>query len=323
MTSSHASLEGVVGRIRCGRAIEGLSAVLMPFTPEGRPDLDSFARLLERTVQAGLTPAVNMDTGYVHLLSPAARLAVLEIAKDRLAGGRYVAGAFVEDSTGPLRERYARACHAIFEHGGTPILFPCTDLKRLPGSQVVSLFAGLAAGTPGLLGFELGEAFAPFGRIFDIETVKGLIETDGLLGIKHSSLSRRLEWERLALRDERRPDFRIYTGNDLAIDMVMFGSDYLLGLSAFAPEAFALRDRYWLTGDARFFELNDQLQYLGAFAFRAPTPAYRHSAAQFLKITGGLGHDAPPAGAPSRPASDVAVLAEIARGLQAFFESDD
>ncbi len=323
MASSHVSLEGVVARIRPARAIEGLSAVLMPFTPDGRPDLDTFARLLERTLQAGLTPAVNMDTGYVHLLSPAVRLQVLDIAKDRLDGGRFVAGAFVEDSTGPLRERYARACHEIFVRGGTPIVFPCSDFKRLPGSQVVSLFAQLAAGTPGLLGFELGEAFAPFGRIFDTDTVKALIETEGLLGIKHSSLNRRLEWERLALRDARRPEFHIYTGNDLAIDMVMFGSDYLLGLSAFAPEAFALRDRYWLTGDARFFELNDQLQYLGAFAFRAPTPAYRHSAAQFLKLTGGLVHDTPPAGAPSRPASDVVVLAEIARGLQAFFDTDD
>ena len=32
----------------------------------------------------------------------------------------------------------------------------------------------------------------------------------------------------------------VLTGNDLAIDMVMYGSDYLLGLSTFAPEAFAL-----------------------------------------------------------------------------------
>jgi dihydrodipicolinate synthase/N-acetylneuraminate lyase len=323
MASSDLSLGGVVARVRPGRAIEGLSAVLMPFTPNGRPDLDSFAGLLERTVRAGLTPAVNMDTGYVHLLSPADRLAVLGIAQRVRTGQRFIAGAFVEDGTGPLRERYARTCRDIFEHGGTPILFPCSDLKRLPGVEVVSLYRGLAAGTPGLLGFELGEAFAPFGRIFDTDTVKGLIEGDGVLGLKHSSLDRRLEWERLALRDALRPEFKIYTGNDLAIDMVMYGSDYLLGLSAFAPEAFALRDRYWLTGDARFFSLNDQLQYLGSFAFRPPTPAYRHSAAQFLKVTGGLAHDAPPAGAPSRPASDVAVLAEIARGLEASLAADD
>jgi hypothetical protein len=38
----------------------------------------------------------------------------------------------------------------------------------------------------------------------------------------------------------------IYTGNDLASDMVQYGSDYLPGLSTFAPQAFALRDRHWL-----------------------------------------------------------------------------
>ena len=49
--------------------------------------------------------------------------------------------------------------------------------------------------------------------------------------------------------------------------MVMWGSDYLLGLSTFAPEEFARRDRLWADADPRFHELNDVLQYLGAFAF--------------------------------------------------------
>jgi hypothetical protein len=103
--------------------------------------------------------------------------------------------------------------------------------------------------------------------------------------------------------------------------MVVYGSDYLLGLSAFAPEAFALRDSCWREGDARFYELNDLLQYLGAFAFRAPTPAYRHSAAQFLQVTGHLDHDGGPPDAPRRPDSDVAVLADIARRLQVLVEA--
>ena len=44
---------------------------------------------------------------------------------------------------------------------------------------------------------------------------------------------------RLAWRDARRPDFRIYTGNDLGINMIEYGSDYLLGLATFAPEQFS------------------------------------------------------------------------------------
>src|SRR5438874_10401535 len=125
--------------------------------------------------------------------------------------------------------------------------------------------------------------FAPFGKIYPIETYGGLLGVKACLGAKHSSLSRELEWNRLALRDEVRPDFRVYTGNDLAIDMVMYGSDYLLGLSTFAPDAFARRDAMWESGDPAFHELNDVLQYLGRFSFRAPTPAYRHDAAMFLE----------------------------------------
>src|SRR6185312_3669892 len=133
--------------------------------------------------------------------------------------------------------------------------------------------------SPALLIFELGEMFAPFGQIYDLQTIRELMEIPQIKGLKHSSLSRELEWQRLTLRDEVRADFKVYTGNDLAIDMVMYGSDYLLGLSTFAPDVFAKRDRLWAAGDPAFYEWNDLLQYLGFFAFRAPVPAYKHSAA--------------------------------------------
>ena len=110
------------------------------------------------------------------------------------------------------------------------------------------------------------------------------------------------------MRDERRSDFRVYTGNDLAIDMVIYGSDYLLGLSTFAPDLFAKRDAMWAAGDPGFYELNDLLQYLGFFAFRPPVPAYKHSAAQLLKLRGWIDCDAPHPDADRRPASDVEVL---------------
>jgi dihydrodipicolinate synthase/N-acetylneuraminate lyase len=141
-----------------------------------------------------------------------------------------------------------------------------------------------------------------------------------ITGMKHSSLNRDLEWQRLALRDEVRPDFKIYTGNDLAIDMVMYGSDYLLGLSAFAPEAFAARDALWAAADPRFYELNDLLQYLGCFAFRPPVPAYKHSAAQFLKLRGRIQCDHPHPKAQRRPESDVEILRNISEQLDRFIE---
>ena len=106
------------------------------------------------------------------------------------------------------------------------------------------------------------------------------------------------------------------TGNDLAIDMVIYGSDYLLGLSTFSPAGFAARDAAWETGDtARFWELNDLLQYLGQFAFRPPVPGYRHDAAMFLQAQGLLASAHTHPLSPKRPSSDAPVLEEIAARL--------
>src|SRR5207249_12169738 len=131
----------------------------------------------------------------------------------------------------------------------------------------------------------------PTGEIFDEETFLRLMEIPEIKGMKHSSLDRTLELTRLALRDAHRPDFRIYTGNDLGIDMIEYGSDYLLGLATFAPEKFAERDRLWETGEPVYYALSDALQYLGNVAFREPIPAYKHSAAVFLHLAGSIHSD--------------------------------
>ena len=102
---------------------------------------------------------------------------------------------------------------------------------------------------------------------------------------------------------------------DLAIDMVVYGSDYLLGLSTFAPDVFAKRDLAWATGDPAFYELNDLLQYLGFLAFRPPVPAYKHSAAMFLKLRGWLGCDDTHPKSTKRPDSDREILADIVKRL--------
>ena len=141
-----------------------------------------------------------------------------------------------------------------------------------------------AVTVPQFIAFEFGKMFAPFGQIYDLETYEGLLSIPQCIGAKHSSLHRDQEWQRLQLRDRVRPDFKVFTGNDLAVDMVIYGSDYLLGLSTFAPDLFAQRDAMWEAGDPAFYELNDLIQYLGFFAFRPPVPAYKHSAAHVPQI---------------------------------------
>lgn len=297
------------------RKIEGISAILLPFHEDGAPDFDGFLAHVDRTYTAGLTPAINMDTGYANLLTPAERLQILDLMPATANGRSFVAGAFIEGLTGDPVSLYARETDLIQERGGTPILFQSMALTSLPDDELVETYRRVAAQCDEFLVFELGKMFAPFGQIYSLEVVGELMGITQIVGLKHSSLKRELEWQRLELRDRIRPDFKIYTGNDLAIDMVMYGSDYLLGLSTFAPDYFAKRDACWLVGDPRFYEFNDVLQYLGQFAFRAPTSSYKHSAAQFLKLRGWIESDAPHPDAPRRPESDIEILQNILNQL--------
>jgi dihydrodipicolinate synthase/N-acetylneuraminate lyase len=303
--------------IKPHRKITGMSAILLPFTEGGAVDWDGFCAHVARTAAAGLTPAVNMDTGYVNLLDEATRQAVLERTNETLSGGEFVAGAFVADGPGDSwnADAYRRQIEGIQRCGGTPIIFQSYGLTGQSSAQIVGSYAELGRDCPRFLAFELGKMFAPFGQIYDLETYGGLLDVPQCVGAKHSSLSRAQEWDRLQLRDDLRPDFKVFTGNDLGIDMVMYGSDYLLGLSTFAPDVFARRDAMWADGDPGFYELNDLLQYLGFFAFRVPVPAYKHSAAQFLKLRGWLESDMPHPLAERRPDSDIAVLQDIGRRL--------
>jgi dihydrodipicolinate synthase/N-acetylneuraminate lyase len=302
--------------VRHRRTITGMSAVLMPFTETGAIDWVGFSRLLTATVASGLVPAVNMDTGFGPVLSPEARAEVLAITSR--IGVPFVAGAHVIDLPGSQfsLDGYRAEFERIARASGTPIVFPSFGLNALGDDELVAAHLALGRDVDEFIGFELGAMFHPAGRIFSLETFAALLAQPKLTALKHSSLDRAQEWERLAIRDRLRPDFRLLTGNDLAIDMVIYGSDYLLGLSTFAPESFADRDAAWAAGDDdRFWALNDVLQYLGQLAFRAPVPGYRHDAAMFLALRGRIASDETHASSPRRPPSDRALLADIAGRL--------
>lgn len=295
--------------IRPRRPIHGISAILLPFRADGGIDWPAFTAHVRRTAAAGLAPAVNMDTGFGNLIDDATKREALDRTRAELGGKMFVAGAFVKDRPGAKfdRDAYARAVEPILTAGGTPVIFQSYGLTGQSDDAIVASYTELGKVSP-FIGFELGTMFAPFGKIYSLDVYRGLLGVAACLGAKHSSLSRELEWQRIVLRDAVRPEFKVYTGNDLAVDMVMYGSDYLLGLSTFAPDLFAKRDAYWQTGDPRFYELNDVLQYLGFFAFRSPVPAYKHSAAMFLKLRGWLACDGTHPQSPARPDSDRAVL---------------
>ena len=81
-----------IAMLRPRRKITGISAILLPFTADGDIDWPGFAAHCVRTADAGLTPAVNMDTGFGNLLSAGQRVAVLDATRSALGGRPFVAG---------------------------------------------------------------------------------------------------------------------------------------------------------------------------------------------------------------------------------------
>jgi len=201
-------IEEIVRRKKPGRKVQGISAALLPFEANGRIAVEAFQNHLMATQRAGLMNAVNMDTGYINFLSEAEKLDVLRWTWEALGpGAAFVGGAYIEGQTGDLVGLYRKEMDAIVAQGGIPILFQTSALhERTPGEKA-AVYREVCKGYPQVLAFELGQMFAPNGEVFDKETVRRLMDIPEIKGMKHSSLDRMVEVERLALRDAHRPDF--------------------------------------------------------------------------------------------------------------------
>jgi dihydrodipicolinate synthase/N-acetylneuraminate lyase len=303
-------------RPRSHRKVQGIAAALLPFESAGRVAVDAFQKHLLATQLAGLKNAVNMDTGYVNFLSETEKLNVLQWTREALGKDvPFVAGAYIEGQNGPVTELYRKQMDVIVGIGGTPILFQTSRLRGKSSREKAEIYQETCRGYPGVLAFELGQMFASNGEIFDAETFLRLMDIPEILGLKHSSLDRLVELDRLALRDVHRPEFHVYTGNDLGINMIEYGSDYLLGLATLAPEKFAERDHLWETADPSYFALSDSLQHLGNVVFREPVPAYKHSAAIFLHLTGRIPSNRTHSKNPLRPVWEADLLLDCVRRL--------
>lgn len=300
-----------------GRKVQGMAAALLPYKEDGSVAVEAFQEHLIATHRAGLLNAVNMDTGYVNFLSDTEKSDVLRWTREALGSNvPFVAGAFIENDSGDAIPLYRTQMDEIAGIGGIPILFQTARLHGHSPAEKASTYQMASHGYPQVLAFELSPRFAPNGEMFDDETFRRLLDIPEITGMKHSSLDRMLELKRLCARDQHRPQFRIYSGNDLGINMIEYGSDYLLGLATFAPEKFAERDRLWEAGDAAYYELSDALQYLGDIAFRDPIPAYKHSAALFLHLTGRIPSSIAHPKNPKRPTWEKEMLKDCALRLR-------
>ncbi len=320
MVNPSMTIDELFSRQRPRRKVQGIAAALLPYEPDGRVAVDAIAKQLTATHQAGLMNAVNMDTGYVNYLSDAEKQEVLSWTRQALGKGvPFVAGAYIEHHAGDdIVTLYRKQIDTIVRYDGIPILFQTARLHGKSPAKIAEIYRDICRDYPHVLAFELGPVFAANGEIYETETVRRLMDIPEIKGMKHSSLDRLVELERLAIRDAHRPDFRIYTGNDLGINMIEYGSDYLLGLAAFAPEKFAERDHLWEAANPEYYNLSDALQYLGNVAFRHPVPAYKHSAAVFLNLIGRIPSDRTHPKNPQRPPWEAQMMVDCARRLSLF-----
>jgi hypothetical protein len=306
-----------------GRRIDGAAALPVWLGPSGRLDLPGLAGRLQATFAAGLTPAVNLFGGSVECLGREQRTDVLATAAGVARGRRFIAGTRPTEDTAPLAVRYGRAIDAVVRQGGTPLLLPIAELTVLDGDGLAHLWRQATSGHRGVLVIEMGAVFAALAPLYAAGVIPRLLDIGSLGGLVHASLDRGAEWARVEARDIARPDFRIYSGHERALDMVAYGSDYLLGTAGCAPEAFAVRDRAWRDGQPVGFEVNDALQALGALLYRAPMGGARHGALQWLQARGLVEAAAPVSGVERRPDSDLALYRDLAERLDSLLASTD
>jgi len=57
------TIETLAERLRPGRKVKGIAAALLPYEADGKIAVEAFERHLLATHRAGITNAVNMDTG--------------------------------------------------------------------------------------------------------------------------------------------------------------------------------------------------------------------------------------------------------------------
>jgi len=98
------SLENRHNSKKLGRSVTGYAACLLPFREDGSIATESFQEAVERTTEAGLGCAVNMDTGYANYLDASERCLILKLTNEVIGSRRdFVAGAFVEGLEGDIR----------------------------------------------------------------------------------------------------------------------------------------------------------------------------------------------------------------------------
>lgn len=297
-------------------SIEGAAVVVVPFDELGDPDWDTFASVLARLSKLGMAAAVNMTAATPSLLQTNLQVGAAHQAHNQF-GSAFYAGVHVVDNPGEWFniDRYRRQIDVVTGLGGIPVIYPSHGLNALDDVEWVKAMEDIGRETDAFLIAELGETVSATPNLRTPDTNLHLLKNTACKGLIHASYSRPLEFDRIQAQGQMRSDFKLYSSNERAIDMPMFGSAYMLLTASMVPDVFMRRDQMWADADRGVYELNDLLQYLAMFTARGPIGAQAHSTLQFLKLRGWVESDRVPEGTPMRPETDLKVLEEIGQRL--------
>jgi 4-hydroxy-tetrahydrodipicolinate synthase len=242
------------------RRLEGglIPAVPVPFRGRTLAE-DALARyamwMAERPV---VGVAVNVHTGRGRHLSEQARRHVLQTWRAALPGRVLVAGAWNPASAAEARELGADAVLAFAPKGGDPVEYHAELARELP---VIAFHLYAAAG----------------GTDYDDATLRAVLSTSNVVGIKVATLDSVMTFQRIAALCRLLPDTLLVTGEDrfLGYSLLLGARAALIGMGAALTDLPAGLLAAHASGDwPRFVGLSQLCDRFGAATFTPPMDGY-------------------------------------------------
>jgi 4-hydroxy-tetrahydrodipicolinate synthase len=272
--------------------LDGLiPATVLPMTEGGVIDEPALRRYISWI--SGLGPvalAINADTGEGPHLTHDEKLRVIEVVGEEtslpiIAG---LAGPFPEQAIKQARDYRAAGASAL-------LVFPIPAYLSAPLDPAIPVEyhrAVASAGLP-LIAFQLQPMLG--GVNFDTDTLRQLIELDGVVAMKEASFDARRYLDTFRMVEQtpkyQRGEFTYLTGNDnFILESFMLGcTGALIGFGAImVAEQVAMIDA-WRDGrieEAR--EIGRRVQRLADVVFDAPVANYRARLKEALRMLGVL-----------------------------------
>lgn len=268
-----------------------IPATVLPMKRGGEidePALRGYIRWISELGPVAL--AINVDTGEGPHLTHAEKVRVLEVVREEtelpLVAG--VAGPFTAQAVAQARDYREAGASAL-------LVFPISAYLSVPLDPRIPLEYHRAIADVGLplILFQLQPALG--GVNFETETLRRLIEIDGVVAMKEASFDARRYLDTFRMVEQtpkyRAGEFTFLTGNDnFILESFMLGcTGALIGFGAImVAEQVAMIDA-WREGrvdEAR--ELGKRVQRLADVVFAAPVANYRARTKAALAMTGVL-----------------------------------